>query len=268
MSTPDGRYTIVFNGQVYNFEELRADLEREGVRFRSRSDTEVLLALFAREGVSCLPKLNGMYAFAIYDAVERTLVLVRDRLGVKPLFYWRDGRSLAFASELRAIRDVPGFPTQLADEALGAFFRVGSIPDWSCVYDGVRKLPPGHWIRFRLDGPARRAEPPGICEVGELDDGRSEDAWVDEVEALLCDATRIRLLRRPARRVPVGRIDSGFGRRGARARPALVLHGRLPRRGRTRRRSPPPPRASCVCVENARRGAAPRHERAAGVIGH
>jgi asparagine synthase (glutamine-hydrolysing) len=226
MSTPDGRYTIVFNGQVYNFEELRADLEREGVRFRSRSDTEVLLALFAREGVACLPKLNGMYAFAIYDAVERTLVLVRDRLGVKPLFYWRDGRTLAFASELRAIRDVPGFPTQLCDEAMGAFFRVGSIPDWTCVYPGVSKLPPGHWIRFRLDAPGDEQSTRywDLPEVGELEDGRSEDAWVDEIEALLYDATRIRL----RADVPLGvflsgGIDSGLvAAAAARQKPGLA----------------------------------------------
>ena len=225
MSTPDGRYTIVFNGQVYNFEELRADLERQGVRFRSRSDTEVLLELFAREGVACLAKLNGMYAFAIYDAVERTLVLVRDRLGVKPLFYWRDGRSLAFASELRAIRDVPGFPTELASDALAAFFRVGTIPDWSCVYPGVRKLPPGHWIRFRLDEPG--AEQPtrywDLPEVHEQEDGRSEEAWLDEVEALLFDATRIRL----RSDVPLGvflsgGIDSGLvAAAAARQKPGL-----------------------------------------------
>ncbi len=207
MTTPDGRYTIVFNGQIYNFEELRADLERAGVRFRSRSDTEVLLELFAREGVSCLAKLNGMYAFAIYDAHERSLVLVRDRLGVKPLFYFRDGRTLAFASELRAIRDVPGFPTQLCDEALGAFFRVGSIPDWSCVYPGVSKLPPGHWIRFRLDEPGASLPTRywDLPEVGELEDDRGEDAWVDEVEALLFDATRIRL----RSDVPLGVFLSG-----------------------------------------------------------
>ncbi|MEX2206968.1 MAG: asparagine synthase (glutamine-hydrolyzing) [Myxococcota bacterium] len=226
MSTPDGRYTIVFNGQIYNFEELRADLEHEGVRFRSRSDTEVLLALFAREGVACLPKLNGMYAFAIYDAVERTLVLVRDRLGVKPLFYWRDGGSLAFASELRAIRDVPGFPTQLCDGAMGAFFRVGSIPDWTCVHPGVSKLPPGYWLRFRLDQPAKE-EPTrywDLPEVAELEDGRSEAAWVDEIEALLYDATRIRL----RSDVPLGvflsgGIDSGLvAAAAARQKPGLA----------------------------------------------
>ncbi len=207
MTTPDGRFTIVFNGQIYNFEALRADLEREGVRFRSRSDTEVLLALFAREGVACLSRLNGMFAFAVYDALERTLVLARDRLGVKPLFYWRAGRALAFASELRAIRDVPGFPTELCPDALGAFFRTGSIPDWSCVYPAVRKLPPGHWIRFRLDE-AGAEEPTcywDLPPVGEVEDGRSEDAWVDEVEALLFDATRIRL----RADVPLGVFLSG-----------------------------------------------------------
>lgn len=207
MTTPDGRFTIVFNGQIYNFEALRADLEARGVRFRSRSDTEVLLELFARDGVDCLPRLNGMFAFAIYDARERTLVLVRDRLGVKPLFYFRSGRALAFASELGAIRDVPGFPRELDPIALGAYFRVGAVPDWTCVYPGVRKLPPGHWIRFRLDAPG--GEDPTLYwdlpPVAETEDGRSEDAWVDEIEALLFDATRIRL----RADVPLGVFLSG-----------------------------------------------------------
>ncbi len=207
MTTPDGRFTIVFNGQIYNFEELREDLEARGVRFRSRSDTEVLLELFARDGVDCLSQLNGMFAFAIYDARERTLVLARDRLGVKPLFYFRSGRALAFASELGAIRDVPGFPRELDPVALGAYFRVGAVPDWACVYPGVRKLPPGHWIRFELDG-AGGAEPTlywDLPPVAEIDDGRSEEAWVDEIEALLFDATRIRL----RADVPLGVFLSG-----------------------------------------------------------
>ncbi len=207
MTTPDGRFTIVFNGQIYNFEELRADLERMGVQFRSRSDTEVLLTLFARDGAECLSQLNGMFAFAIYDARDRTLVLARDRLGVKPLFYRRTGRALSFASELRAIRDVPGFPSELDADALGAYFRVGVVPDWACVYPGVKKLPPGHWIRFRLDEPGTEEPTPywDLPPVGEIEDGRSEDAWVDEIEALLVDATRIRL----RADVPLGVFLSG-----------------------------------------------------------
>ena len=207
MTTTDGRFTIVFNGQIYNFEELRSELERAGVRFRGHSDTEVLLELFAREGVACLSRLNGMFGFAVYDAFERTLVLVRDRLGVKPLFYWRAGRALAFASELRAIRDVPGFPRDVSADALGGYFRSGWIPDESCVYPGVRKLEPGHWIRFRLD--AAGAEEPtcywDLPPVGEIDDGRGEDAWVDEIEDLLADATRLRL----RADVPLGVFLSG-----------------------------------------------------------
>lgn len=207
MTTRDGRFTIVFNGQIYNFEELRAELEREGVQFRSRSDTEVLLELFARTGVECLSRLNGMFAFAVYDARERTLVLARDRLGVKPLFYLRSARRLAFASELRAIRDVPGFPSALDPDALATFFRVGTIPDWTCVYPGVRKLAPGHWIRFHLDAPGAEEATRywDLPPVGEIEDGRSEDAWVDEIEALLWDATRIRL----RSDVPLGVFLSG-----------------------------------------------------------
>src|SRR5437867_7327911 len=110
MASPDGRFTIVFNGEIYNFVELRAELERQGAWFRGHSDTEVLLYLYAKSGLQCLDKLNGMFAFGLYDKLERTLLLVRDRLGVKPLFYWKQGQTLAFASEIRALRGLPDFP--------------------------------------------------------------------------------------------------------------------------------------------------------------
>ena len=207
MTSADGRWTIVLNGEIYNFEELRSELEAEGVRFRSRSDTEVLLMLYARKGTAALSRLNGMYAFAIYDAHERTVLLARDRLGVKPLYYHRTANTLMFASELRAIRDAPGFPSTLDEETLAIYFRVGAVPDWTSVFPGVRKLPPGTWIRFRLD--EADAEVPtaywDLPPVGDVYDGRSENAWLDEIEALLFDATRIRL----RSDVPLGVFLSG-----------------------------------------------------------
>lgn len=213
MTSAGGRWTIVFNGEIYNFQELRAELQGQGVRFRSSSDTEVLLHLYEREGIRGLPRLNGMFAFAIYDAQERTLLLARDRLGVKPLFYHRTAHTLAFASELRAIRDVPGFPSVLDEEALAIYFRVGTVPDWTSVYPGVRKVPPGHWIRFRLDeaGPETPTAYWDLPVVGEADDRRTEEAWLDEIEAMLEDATRIRLRSdAPLGVFLSGGIDSGL----------------------------------------------------------
>ena len=206
MTSSDGRYTIVFNGEIYNFVELRAELERQGETFGGHSDTEVLLRLYAKFGLASLDKLNGMFAFALYDKMERSLLLVRDRLGVKPLFYWRQGTTFAFASEVRALRGLPEFPTAVDAEALGLYLRLGSVPEWTAIHPGLSKLAPGCWMRCQLEtgkveGPvAYWALPP----VGE-EDGRTEDEWVDEIETLLWDATRIRL----RADVPLGVFLSG-----------------------------------------------------------
>jgi asparagine synthase (glutamine-hydrolysing) len=206
MTSADGRYTIVFNGEIYNFVELRAELERQGEVFRGHSDTEVLLHLYVRYGIKSLDKLNGMFAFGLYDKFDRTLMLVRDRMGVKPLFYWRHGNSISFASEVRALRGLPEFPTAIDPEALAFYFRLGAVPEWTSIYPGVSKLTPGSWIRFHLDsgkvdGPVAYWDLPPVGE----EDGKSEEAWVDEIEALLWDATRIRL----RSDVPLGVFLSG-----------------------------------------------------------
>src|SRR2546422_5297605 len=104
MSTPDRRYSIVFNGEIYNYRELRADLERAGVRFTTASDTEVLLALAVRDGIGALRRARGMFALAIWDARERSLTLARDRFGIKPLYVAARPRGMAFASEIGALR--------------------------------------------------------------------------------------------------------------------------------------------------------------------
>lgn len=206
MTSSDGRYTIVFNGEIYNFLELRAELERQGEVFKGHSDTEVLLSLYARRGIQCLEQLNGMFAFGLYDRVGRTLLLVRDRLGVKPLFYWRQGKNVAFASEVRAVRGLPGFPTAIDPQALGLYFRLGAVPEWTAVYPGLSKLAPGCWLRYHLE--SGRVEGPvsywDLPPVGE-EQGKSEEQWLDDIEALLWDATRIRL----RADVPVGVFLSG-----------------------------------------------------------
>jgi asparagine synthase (glutamine-hydrolysing) len=206
MTSTDGRYTIVFNGEIYNFLELRAELEGLGEVFRSHSDTEVLLHLYARHGIQGLEKLNGMFAFGLYDKVEQTVLLVRDRLGVKPLFYWQQGKTLAFASEIRALRGLPGFPTEIDPKALGLYFRLGAVPEWTSIYPGVSKLPAGCWMRYHLeegimDGPVAYWDLPPV----RAEEGKSEDEWLDEIEALLWDATRIRL----RSDVPLGVFLSG-----------------------------------------------------------
>ena len=108
-----GRYLIVFNGEIYNFAELRQELEAEGETFRSRSDTEVILKMYRRYGANCVREFSGMFAFAIWDSLERTCFFARDALGIKPLYYHLGGRTLAFASELRALLEFEHIPRRL-----------------------------------------------------------------------------------------------------------------------------------------------------------
>lgn len=206
MTTEDGRFWIVFNGEIYNHVELRRELEQKGYRFKSASDTEVLLHLYAEYGTTMFDRLNGMFAMAVYDRQKETITLARDRLGKKPLFYWPHHRTLGFASELRALRALPGFPTEVDSSALALYFRLGWIPGWACIHPGVRKLPPATWLNFKLntgefEGPKRFWSLPPV----EIKQGIPETVWVDSIEELLWDATAIRL----RSDVPLGVFLSG-----------------------------------------------------------
>lgn len=156
MVSADGRFVIVFNGEVYNFEELRKDLNRAGIKLNSRSDTEVILELYAREGARCVERFRGMFALAIWDKRERELFLLRDRLGIKPLYYTLHGGTLAFASELKALRALGAAPGGIAPQALRDFLLWGSVPSPEGFIEGVRSLAPGTWARFK--GEALRCE--------------------------------------------------------------------------------------------------------------
>ena len=149
MTTDDGRYCVTFNGEIYNFADIKSDLVRRGHRFRSNSDTEVLLHSYAEFGPDCLARLRGMFAFAIWDAAERTLFIARDRVGKKPLFYRLDHNGLAFASEPKAFLAEPGFRPQPDRHALSLYLTYGYVPaPWS-AFEGVRKLPPAHYLMFK-----------------------------------------------------------------------------------------------------------------------
>ena len=145
MASPDGRYLIVFNGEVYNFADLRKPLETEGVRFASNSDTEVILALYTRKGPGCLADFRGMFAIAIWDTLEKTLFLARDRMGIKPLYVWRFPSCLAFASEVKALRALPGGPAGIEPEAVAQYLIWGSVPEPLTIAEGVECLPPATW---------------------------------------------------------------------------------------------------------------------------
>lgn len=156
MQTADGRYVLVFNGVIYNFRELRAELEALGHAFRSDGDAEVVLEAFARWGASCVRRFNGMFAFAVWDAVERRLFLARDRYGIKPLYYARAGDALLFGSEIKSLLQHPDLRVRVCPAALHEYFTFQNIFSDLTLFDGVRLLPAAHTLTV----PARPGELP------------------------------------------------------------------------------------------------------------
>ncbi len=152
MVSHDGHLVMTFNGEIYNFDELRLGLESAGHRFRGHSDTEVMLAAFERSGIATtLHAFVGMFAFGVWDRRSRTLHLVRDRLGKKPLYVGLSGSALLFASELKAFRAFPGFQPVIDHDALGMFMDMGWVPEHHCIWHGVAKLPPGSMLSLPAD---------------------------------------------------------------------------------------------------------------------
>lgn len=149
LASPDGRIQVVCNGEIYNFRELRRELEARGCRFATGSDCEVLVHLYALEGTAMASRLDGMFGFAIWDEAERCLVLGRDRLGIKPLYYWQDGQKLVFASEIKAILQVPGIRPELDPESLDQLLYLGYVTAPRTMFRGIRKLLPGHLLTVR-----------------------------------------------------------------------------------------------------------------------
>lgn len=203
-----GRYAVVFNGEIYNFRELRADLTSVGVEFQTdHSDTEVLLQAWIHWREDMFDRLNGMWSFAILDRERRELVLSRDRFGKKPLFYHSSSRSFVFASELTSLREHPSVPTELSMRALRKYYAYNFVPAPLTFLEGVSKLPGGCWMRVDLDTLdsqvhrywAYRAEPFEERPVG------IEDQWTEQLRALLAAAVDRRLVAD----VPVGSFLSG-----------------------------------------------------------
>jgi asparagine synthase (glutamine-hydrolysing) len=202
MSTEDSRFTIVYNGEVFNAAELRAQLEGRGHRFRSRCDTEVVLRGYAEWGPSVLDRLNGMWAFAVWDRAERRLFLARDRLGVKPLVYAERGGDVVFASEIKALLASGHVPRELDPTALPHYLSAFVVPEPYSFFRGVRRLPAGHHVV--VDEAGTRETRYWDCAFEEEPDvGRA--AYREEVRALLQDAVRRRLVSD----VPLGSFISG-----------------------------------------------------------
>jgi asparagine synthase (glutamine-hydrolysing) len=149
MSTPDGRLTITYNGEVYNYPALRRELETKGYRFRSHSDTEAVLYLYQEYGAESVNRLSGMFAFAIWDDARKELFLARDHFGIKPLYYCHQGARFAFASEIKALLEIPEMPRRMNLKALNQYLTFLWVPDPLTMFDEILKLPAGHFAFYR-----------------------------------------------------------------------------------------------------------------------
>ncbi|HNN55943.1 MAG TPA: asparagine synthase (glutamine-hydrolyzing), partial [Novosphingobium sp.] len=205
MASSDGRAMLVFNGEIYNYRELREELRGLGARFHTDGDSEVILAAWQRWGPDCLPRLQGMFAFAIYDCEARSLFLARDRLGVKPLFYapLSDG-SLAFASELKGLAAHPLLRREADPLAVEDYLAWGYVPDHRSILAGVHKLPAGHSLMLRHDAPLPAPRQWWDVSFAERRRGRAADLEA-ELLHLLRQAVRSRMVAD----VPLGAFLSG-----------------------------------------------------------
>jgi asparagine synthase (glutamine-hydrolysing) len=211
MVSADGNYSIVFNGEIYNFRELRRSLEAEGVAFRTASDTEILLALFAREGEHMLPKLRGMFAFAVWNARSHELFLARDPFGIKPLYYSHIENGLIFASQVKALLASRLVSTTCENAGVAGFYLWGNVPEPWTLYRDVFALPAGHWMRVRDGRPGTPVCWNDIRESWrEKRNGQPTQELQERVRQAVTDSVRAHLVSD----VPVsvflsGGIDSG-----------------------------------------------------------
>jgi asparagine synthase (glutamine-hydrolysing) len=205
MSDSAGELVVNFNGEIYNYRELRAELESRGHRFRTSSDTEVLLEAYREWGTTCLDRLTGMFAFGLYDSRNDTLLLARDRAGEKPLFYHHADGTLSFASELKGLLRDPRIPRNLNAEALDHYLAYGYVPSSLCILQGFQKLAPAHALEYDLTTGRLRSW--RYWSLPEFDPTRvsSTEELIDELEPILENAVRMQLVAD----VPVGVLLSG-----------------------------------------------------------
>jgi asparagine synthase (glutamine-hydrolysing) len=193
MMTTDGRYVISYNGEIYNFRELRLELEAKGHRFRSQSDAEVLLSAFAEWGDEALLRFNGMFAFALWDRHTRALLIARDRFGIKPLYYANLGNTFAFASEIKAILQHPGYSPKVNKEALLEYFTFQNLFTDRTLFDAVKLLPAGTTMRVTEEHgmKARRYWDFRFVEPAVAQDERD---YVEELDRLFQQAVKRQLV--------------------------------------------------------------------------
>jgi asparagine synthase (glutamine-hydrolysing) len=199
----DGTVSIVFNGEIYNFHELRSELEKRGHTFKTNSDTEAIVHAYEEYGTACANHLRGMFAFAIWDEKTRGLYIARDRVGKKPLYYTlARGQTLVFGSEIKSILEHPDVTREINLEALDAYFTLGYVPDPLTIFRGIYKLPPGHYLTF-ANGDLHTREYWDF-NFAPAESRKPED-YMDELRALLDESVRLRLISD----VPLGAFLSG-----------------------------------------------------------
>jgi asparagine synthase (glutamine-hydrolysing) len=203
MSGCDPRVSVVFNGEIYNYRELRRELESRGHRLHTNSDTEAIVHAYEEFGEGCVERLRGMFVFAIWDAARRTLFVARDRAGKKPLFYTLTPEgTLVFGSELKSLLEHPEVRREVSAEAVDSYLSFGYVPDPLSIFRDVYKLPPGSHLTFT--GGRVRVESYWDFQF-EPNETRTEEDWLEELRAALDDAVRVRLVAD----VPLGAFLSG-----------------------------------------------------------
>ena len=191
MFSSDRQCAIVFNGEIYNFPQLRAELVSEGYNFHSQTDTEVILALYQRDGVKCLEKLNGMFAFALWDIAKQELFLARDRIGKKPLYYYEDNGKFAFASEIKALLTLPDIKKDIRHDAVYDFFAYQYVPDPKTIFFHMHKIPPGYFMLIK-DGEKHLEQYWDVSFANKTNENFEQAK--DRLATLLYDKTKARML--------------------------------------------------------------------------
>lgn len=206
MSDDSGRYWITFNGEIYNFPRLREQLMKHGHRFATRSDTETILAAYKQYGENCVDHLRGMFAFAIWDARDKSLFLARDRVGKKPLYYHFSGTGFVFASEIKAILQYPGIERAIDHSALADYLQLQYVPFPKTIFRSIHKLPPGFTLRVTMEADGLRLTERKYWDLRyEPDYARSEGQWCELLREKFDEAVRIRMISE----VPLGAFLSG-----------------------------------------------------------
>ncbi|HAO19925.1 MAG TPA: asparagine synthase (glutamine-hydrolyzing), partial [Desulfobacteraceae bacterium] len=203
MSNADGSIQVVFNGEIYNYLELKKELEAKGYQFRTRSDTESIIYAYEAYGDRFVEKLRGMFAIGLWDSRNKKLILTRDRVGKKPLYYYLDQHRIVFASELKAVIALPGIPKELDIQALDAYLSFGYVPSPLSIFKHIRKLPPASVA-------VCTAKSFNVREYWNLDMTQPDLSWndasaIEELEAIFDESVRLRLMSD----VPLGAFLSG-----------------------------------------------------------